>query len=247
MSNLPTPSSTPPPSETDAWDLWHDVVVEIKKRIMQPSFWQAVEAVIPITVDNGTLVVGLPVAAGYYSSHLTGNENKNRIERIIEDMVGYRLTFRLIEGTEESDWEDVKRREHAALNAQQAFRSRLNAGAPSSTGTAGGASAATGVAAAPARAALTWEGLQERIYAMYSRAQGHHLPQGRAQYLLQIIPIIAEQSQKLNEAAPHDTDRNERALARILEKVAGLVEAPSVTVALELMRYQQSVKRRTGG
>jgi hypothetical protein len=65
--------------------------------------------------------------------------------------------------------------------------------------------------------------------------------------MLQVIPIIAEGSQKIVEAAPNDTDRNERALARILEKVAGLVEVPSAVVALELMRYQNSQKRRVEG
>jgi hypothetical protein len=33
MSNLPTPSPAKPLSEIDAWDLWHDVTVEVKKRI----------------------------------------------------------------------------------------------------------------------------------------------------------------------------------------------------------------------
>jgi hypothetical protein len=241
MSNLPAPSSATPPSDLDAWDLWHDVVVEIKKRIMQPSFWQAVEAVIPITVDDKTLVVGLPVAAGYYSSHLTGNENRNQIERIIQDLLGYRLTFRLIEGTEESDWEDVKRREEAAKSAQQAFRSRFDGGPAVSS------SSPNASGEAPVRTVLTWESLMERIFATYSRSQGHHLPQGRVQYLLLVLPVIAEGSQKLMEAAPHDKDRNERALARILDKVAGLVEVPSAVVALELARYQQSAKKRAGG
>jgi hypothetical protein len=225
MSDLPVPSSVKPPSEIDPWDLWHDVVVEVKKRIMQPTFWQALETVIPITIDGTIFVIGLPLAAGYYASHLSGSENRRRLEVILEELSGIRFSLRLIEGTEESDWEDVKQREQAAQNAQQNFRTRLEGPA--------------------ANRNVTWEALQERIYASFSRSQGHHLPQGRVKYLLQMIPIIAEGSQKLIEAAPNDTDRNERSLARILEKVAGLVEVPSAVVALELMRYQNSQKKRT--
>jgi hypothetical protein len=208
----------------DPWDLWHDVVVEVKKRIMQPTFWQALETVIPITIDGTAFVIGLPLAAGYYASHLSGSENRRRLEVILEELSGIRFNLRLIEGTEESDWEEIKEREQAAQSAQQNFRARLDSPA--------------------VHRGLTWEALQERIYASFSRSQGHHLPQGRVKYMLQMIPIISEGSQQIIAAAPNDTDRNERALARILEKVAGLVEVPSALVALELMRYENTQKKR---
>ena len=227
MSNLPTPSSATPPSEIDPWDLWHDVVVEFKKRFMQPSFWQAIEAVIPIVIEGGAYVVGLPTAAGHYASHLNGAENRIKLERIAQELSGLPLKLRVIDGTEESDWEEIKRREQAAQNAQQAFRSRLDS--PVS-----------------ANRSLTWEALQERVYSMFSRAQGHHLPQGRVKYMLQVIPVIAEGAEKLTQGAPEGDDRNERALARILDKVAGLVEVPSAVVALEYLRYLDAKKRRAG-
>lgn len=227
MSNLPTPSSAQPASEIDAWDLWDQVVSEVKKRIMQPSFWQALETVIPITIEGSVFVVGLPSAAGYYAGHLTGSENRNRLERIIEELTqGVHLDLRVIEGSEENDWENVKRREQAAKDAQQAFRNRFDSPQP-------GAGRGT-----------TWESLQERIYAMFSRSQGHHLAQGRAHYLVSILPVLADESQKIIDANPHDADRNERALARIIDRVAGLAEVPSTVVALELLRYQHQLKRK---
>ncbi len=227
MSNLPAPSETRPPSEVDPWDLWRDVVNLVKKRIMQPSFWQALETVLPITIENNTLVVGLPSAAGHYSGHLNGSENRQRLEQIIKEVLGYPLTLRIIDGSDETDWERVKKRDQAAADAQQAFRARQEN--------------------PQAGRAQTWDILQERLYAMYSRAQGHHLPQGRVQYLLQVIPLLAEGCAKLQAAAPHEADKNERALARILDKVGGLVEMPSALVALELYRYQQMLKRKQEG
>jgi hypothetical protein len=222
MSDLPVPSAVKAPSEIDPWDLWHDVVAEVKKRIIQPSFWQAIETVIPILIEDTTLVVGLPEAAGYYASHLTGTENRTKLEKIILDLSGLPLKLRIIEGTEEEDWEAVKRREQIAQNASQAFRARLS-----------------GPAGTAARRAETWESLMEKIYSMFSRSQGHHLPQGRAEYLLQVIPIIANGSKELMENASPNDERNERALARILEKVGSLVEVPGAMVALELIRYQE--------
>lgn len=226
MSNLPTPSDAPPPSQIDPWDLWTDVVNTVKKRFMQPTFWQALETVLPITIEGTQLIVGLPAAAGHYAGYLTGSENKNRLERIVNELSGLPLTLRIIEGTDESDWEDLKKREQAAVNAQQAMRSRLEAPQPGSR-------------------VATWESLMERLYAMFSRAQGHNLPQGRVQYLMQVIPILSEQSQKLMEASRHDVDRNERALARIMDKIGGLVEVPAAVIALELYRYEQSQKQNT--
>lgn len=221
MSNLPTPSDAPPMSERDPWDLWHDTVVEVKKRFMQPSFWQALETVIPITIEGNQLVVGLPSAAGHYAGYLTGSENRNRLEKIIQELTGgVYLQLRMIEGTDESDWEDLKKREQAAANARQAHQNRFEQ---------------------PQTArAVTWESLMERLYSMFSRAQGHNLPQGRVQYLMQVLPILSETSQKIMDANRHDADRNERALARLIEKLAGLVEIPSSVIALELYRYQQA-------
>ncbi|MBW3625581.1 MAG: hypothetical protein KY468_19475 [Armatimonadetes bacterium] len=229
MSDLPVPSDVKPPSEIDPWDLWHDVVVEVKKRFMQPSFWQALETVIPITIEGTTFVAGLPAAAGHYSGYLTGTENRNRLERILQELANAKLTLRIIEGTEESDWEFVKQREQAAHTAQQAMRTRFEQ--PSAPGAGG--------------RPLTWESLLERIYAMFSRAKGHNLPQGRVEYLMQILPILSEQSQKIMDASRHDLDRNERALARLIDKIAGLVEVPSAVIALELYRYRQDEKKKT--
>lgn len=228
MSNLPTPSDATPPSQIDPWDLWHDTVNEVKKRFMQPSFWQALETVIPITIEGQLFVVGLPAAAGHYAGYLTGSENRNRLERIIVELTGgIPLTLRMIEGTDETDWEEIKKRELAATNAQQARLTRFDPAQP-------------GAASRPA----TWESLFERIYAMFSRAQGHNLPQGRVKYLLQIIPILSEQSRKIMDASRFDADRNERALARIIEKIASLVEVPAAVVALELYRYEETQKQK---
>jgi hypothetical protein len=227
MSDLPVPSAAPPPSEIDPWDLWHDVVNEVKKRFMQPSFWQALETVIPITIEGTTFVAGLPAAAGHYAGYLTGSENRNKLERIIQELTGgTRLTLRMIEGTDESDWEALKQRDVAAANARQAMADRF----AQPVGAAGGRP-------------LTWESLLERLYASFSRAQGHNLPQGRVTYLMQILPVLSEGSRKIMDANRHDGDRNERALARILDKIAGLVEVPAAVVALELYRYEQSNKK----
>ena len=171
------------------------------------------------------------LAAGDYSSLLQANDLRTRLERIIELRCGYPMRLRIISGTEESDWEDEKRREAAAQTARVAFRHRFEPTPAHSNADPSTRFTGRGV---------TWESLSERVNVMFSRAKGHHLPQGRVRYLKEVLPIVAEMSSQLMDAAPNEDAANERHLARVLEKVANLVETPSAVVALELARHQAS-------
>lgn len=193
--------------------LWFDTVDEVKRRIIAPSFWQALEAVVPIMLENNTLVVGLPAAMSFHGSMVNSTENRHRVQVILSELAGQPLDLRVIEGTDPEDWEMVKRREAIGREAELRVQARRER--------------APGVED-------TWEGLMDMVVRMYQRQPLRQLPQKRAEYLRAVLPIIAGSVEKLASGMDPDEESIQRPLSRVLERVANLVEVPAVWIAYEL-------------
>jgi hypothetical protein len=203
--------------EIDPSALWNQVIEIAKKRIIQTSLWQALEASKPITIEDGKLIVGLPPAMIHFSSYITSSENRHRLNTIIYELTGQNIQIRVIEGTEQADWELVKKREAIAQAAQDARQAQIDR---------------------EARLEASWESLSETIYEMYSRMPLKQLPQNRAKYLRQVIPLISKEMDRLMVGPDAENEKNQRALARVLEKAATLADVPGTVVAMYLEEYR---------
>jgi hypothetical protein len=203
--------------EIDPSALWNQVIEIAKKRIIQTSLWQALEASKPITIEDGKLIVGLPSAMIHFSSYITSSENRHRLNTIIYELTGQNIQIRVIEGTEQADWELVKKREAIAQAAQDARQAQIDR---------------------EARLEASWESLSETIYEMYSRMPLKQLPQNRAKYLRQVIPLISKEMDRLMVGPDAENEKNQRALARVLEKAATLADVPGTVVAMYLEEYR---------
>jgi len=203
--------------EIDLSALWNQVIEIAKKRIIQTSLWQALEASKPITIEDGKLIVGLPSAMIHFSSYITSSENRHRLNTIIYELTGQNIQIRVIEGTEQADWELVKKREAIAQAAQDARQAQIDR---------------------EARLEASWESLSETIYEMYSRMPLKQLPQNRAKYLRQVIPLISKEMDRLMVGPDAENEKNQRALARVLEKAATLADVPGTVVAMYLEEYR---------
>jgi hypothetical protein len=206
--------------EIDPSALWNQVIEIAKKRIIQTSLWQALEASKPITIEDGKLIVGLPSAMIHFSSYITSSENRHRLNTIIYELTGQNIQIRVIEGTEQADWELVKKREAIAQAAQDARQAQIDR---------------------EARLEASWESLSETIYEMYSRMPLKQLPQNRAKYLRQVIPLISKEMDRLMVGPDAENEKNQRALARVLEKAATLADVPGTVVAMYLEEYRSKL------
>lgn len=203
----------------DPRDLWSRTVNEIKKKILQPSLWQALEAVVPITLEGDLLVLGLPSELSHFSSYVHSSDNRKRIEAVLEELTGQHLNVRVIDGAGLEDWDLIKQREAIASQAQQ---TRLQQ---------------------RAREALleaSWETLSEQVYSLFTRIPLRQLPQNRARYLKQAVATISDFLNKIPKPkTPDEEERYARYLARVLDKVANLADVTGTVVALELERYRK--------
>ncbi|MGQ9523643.1 MAG: hypothetical protein ACUVTZ_02265 [Armatimonadota bacterium] len=203
---------------SDPVSLWNQVVEIAKKRIIQPSLWQALEAVKPIAVEEGSLIVGLPPALIHYSSYISSSENRHKLQTIMHEITGGEIKLRLIEGTEMADWELVKKREAIAQAAADARQAKIDK---------------------ELALEASWDALGDTVYQMYLRMPLKQLPHNRAKYLMEVIPVISQEMDRLMSGPDAEHERNQRGLARILDRVGTLANVPGTVVALYLYEYRK--------
>ena len=76
--------------------IWNRVVDEVKHRVIHPTLWKALEAGVPITVEDDQFVVGFPMGTFHLSGHLNSLDHRNVIEATIAKHTGERLSLRII-------------------------------------------------------------------------------------------------------------------------------------------------------
>jgi hypothetical protein len=180
---------------------------------------QAMQAVVPITLDGDLLVLTIPGSERHLAGHLETAANRNSIWNALELVYGQRITFRMIDGVTEEDWQALKEAEARA-------RGRA---------TAAGAEQATpgsSVRAAPGEG--SWDELIQRMHRQYQQLPRRQYPQSKARYLREALGWIARTDEELRYASEGNEDAHDRLLARAIERLAAIVELSPVLIALEL-------------
>jgi hypothetical protein len=193
---------------------------EVRKRVFiklpfSLGVADAMEAAVPIVLDEDTFVCGLAQRDFPLSGHLHADQVRNTIENILRQASRRHIRFEVIEGTSLSDWETIKerqRRAHAAVIAmaeqkieEHHFDDVLNQ--------------------------IVSE-LRTRITSVRDRT----LPQVRAELLLRIVPQLSDAEDMLfAEQESHD---RRRAMARAIDRIALFLEVPPLTLALEVERQR---------
>ncbi|MDW8322324.1 MAG: hypothetical protein RMM08_13275 [Armatimonadota bacterium] len=108
-----------------AREIWAQGVDRMKDKIVLPSMWEALDHAVPITIENGEFIVGLPSQRYSLSGHLRNPGYRRTIEIILSELAGEEVQLRIIEGTTPADWERTKQREAlAAASREQEYAQR---------------------------------------------------------------------------------------------------------------------------
>src|SRR5579871_3220390 len=174
--------------------LWANCVERLKDRINNRSFWEALEACRPITVENDFLIIGLEAENYNRATHLQQVSNLHIINETVQELFNRPLQVRIIEGATLQDWEATKEREAHVEAMKQSTAARLIKEDAEVTG---------------------WDGLYEYIARLYMQTPLRALPQGKARYANDALYTLAEAMDTLYPE--HADDVVERSLARILE------------------------------
>jgi hypothetical protein len=195
---------------------WANCVERLKDRINNRSFWEALEATRPITIEDNTLIIGLESVNLNRASYIQQTQAMNTVKITVAEILGKPLDVRLIEGITRDDWETAKERDAKAASIRAA-----EAAAPDPLVSSDG---------------MTWEMLAEHVYRLYSQFSFRSLPQSKARYANEALYTVAEAMDGLYED-PAD-EQTERSLARVLERIASVSEIPATVLAFELERLR---------
>lgn len=205
-------------AQIDIRTVWNRVVDEVKHQVIHPTLWKALEAGVAVTVENGQFVVGFPMGTFHLSGNLMSLDHKNVIEASIAKHAGQRLLLRIIEGGTLDDWDAVKVKEaHAAALREAAALKALD----------------------ETSSVRVWDTLLDQIGRKYATLPLRQLPQSRAAYITEALRMVSDAMDRAIPAGQDPDELTQRALGRVIEKVANLVEVPSTLVALELIRARR--------
>lgn len=226
-------------------EIWANVSDRVRRQIADPTVWLAMRAARPLLIDGSFFVVALPKQDEYLAVHLLNNQATIAVEDALREAAGRILAFRLITGTSAADWEAEK----AAAEAGDAggaipdeFRGGFDDDLP--VGHSSAPQEMTVGRAAPPEArreaAQTWDKLSERLSQGYKTAPFIKYPHGQAQYVLTAVKHVSDTMDVLMPpaGAPRD-DAQERALAKVIERLSGIVTLDPLFISLELLRYRE--------
>jgi len=226
-------------------EIWAEVSDRVRQGIVDPTVWLAMRATKPLLIDGSFFVVALPKQDEYLAVHLLNNQATIAVEDALREAAGRILAFRLITGTSAADWYAEKAAAEAGDSGDaipDEFRGGFDDDMP--TDDIPGAPEMTAGRTAPLEAkreaSPTWEKLSERLSQGYKTAPFIKYPHGQAQYVLTAVKHISDTMdvQMPPAGAPRD-DAQERALAKVIERLSSIVTLDPLFIALELLRYRE--------
>jgi hypothetical protein len=206
--------------QAEARRIWLEAVEKVKDRTLAPTLWRALEMGTGITAEGDQFVVGFPPADAPMSGYLTSSEHRVTIERVLAELLGRPHRLRIIEGTTAADYEAFKKRQELAEETRSKVQERKRI---------------------ERAAEKEWEMVAEQCSRRYAGTPMRQLPQIRAQFLLDVVRVISDSLDRIHPTGQID-EVGQRALARVIEKIATLADVPGAVVGLELARYRQSLK-----
>jgi hypothetical protein len=193
-------------SMADFAQTWAQALPTMRQAVTGVGVWAALNAVKPLAVENGFLVLGLDAEAFELAGHLRIPSTKKLIESEMGRRLGETVHLRVIEGTTLEHWERNKKRDDEQRRMQDVALQKQRAELSART---------------------NWESVFESLSRRYAAVPNKSIPMNRARFFEEAISILAEA--RMNQVS-HD-DLAERNFARCIERVAQYSEVASTLVA----------------
>lgn len=196
--------------------LWKYVSDHMKNQITLPSLWRALEAAVPLTIENDEFIIGFAGEAAPQAGILQNNQYRNMLEQVIEAATRRRLKLRFISGDTLDDWEAEKARVLEAQKLQIQSRQRLQQ---------------------EIEAGNTWDAVGESLIRKLANLQGRAFPSVQGRFLEEVIATLAEAYGRLMPENPAEND--ERSYSRSLDRLSERLGVPATFIA-----YQVYLRRK---
>ncbi len=196
---------------TDVVEIWKQALPPVLQGVTGRGVWTALNAVRPVVLEDGVLVLGLGFREGELAGHLRLPALSRLMESTVSTVIGSPTRVRVIDGSTVEDWEVVKRRdaERRRIHEAEMQKQRTELKAKSS-----------------------WDTVYEQLSRRWAAVSNKSLPQNRARFFEEAVEIIAEARKNQGE---YD-ELGERNFARCLERLSQYSELPSTLVAMTILQ-----------
>jgi hypothetical protein len=194
---------------------------EVRKRVFiklpfSLGLADAMEAAVPLALDDDIFVCGLSTRDYPLSSQLMADQVKNTIENILRQASGRYMRFEVIEGTAVEEWREIKARREEAHSAVIEIAEK-------------------GVEIHHLEALLNQ--IVGEIRRRVSQTRDKALPQVRARLILEIVPSLVDAEEMLfQDPTAHEA---RRAMARAIDRIAAFLDVTPFVLALEVERWRR--------
>ena len=209
-------------NQKQAHKSWNEAAERVKDKVIAPTLYRALELGVGITIDGDRFVLGFAGPDMPMASHLRSAQHRAIIDKILSEVVGKKVRLLIIDGTSLADYESYKTQKAAREAAATTISVRRDE---------------------ERRVQLAWEEAGEKITRSYARLHLRQLPQSRAAFIRQAFEVLNEAVNRLGYTEESD-ELHRRALARVFEKFATVVEIPSSLLAYEFFKLREEGKLR---
>lgn len=192
----------------------------VKDRVIAPTLYRALELGMGITIDDGYFVVGFTSADMPMAGHLRSPQYLAVIEQCIGEAAQQRLRLKLIDGVTMDDYLVQKNMQLTRDTAQVIVNEQR---------------------ARERAISQEWEAVGEQITRGYSKVPQRQFAQIKGKFIMWAFEVINDAVNKF-EYTDESEDVDKRALARIFEKFATVIEVPSSMLAYEFLRLREEGK-----
>ena len=200
--------------------LWSQTVERVKREVMAPSLWRALERTVPVTIENDTVAVGFAAGDGQLAGTLNSGDYRSAVERALRAVSGNNsLNVRIIEGTSLSDWEYAKARDAAAVQQRQQAAQRRYV---------------------EAAAFSSWDEIYDQVSRLWANTEYRALASGKARYMDQALGLVQKALDSLAPSGSDTDEQTERGLSRVIERVASYTGSDGALVAYLLLQRRNS-------
>ncbi len=193
---------------------------KVKDRVIAPTLYRAVELAVGITVDGDEFILGFANPDLPMAGHLRSAQHHAIIDQCVSEVLKHKVRVRIIEGTTPEDYEHYKQQVQARAAVQTTVSAKREK---------------------ERQVIAAWDEVGEQITRLYARLHLRNLPQMRAEFMWAAFKIISDAVDAMDYSEDAD-EIQKRALARVFEKFATVVEIPSTMLAFEFFRLRKEGK-----
>lgn len=181
--------------------------------------------------DEKLLVVGIEPTNASLIGYLETTMTHNHVRRILSELYGKPLDFRMISGMALDEWQSIKKAEEA-MRARKAQASNTVSVAKDATGTP---TPTNGI-----NPETAWGDVIESITRQWGSVENRTFGQVRARYILDYLPALYR-AEDTSRTAGIPEEVLQRHLSRALDRLSTITGIDSGVIGLEYLRYRARV------